>query len=619
MTQEAFISVSNKHIEEYLDYYFNGRKNLEYAVLINGAWGSGKTWYVKKYIEKIQKTKKIAYISLNGVSKSSEIDDAIFKCIHPVLGSKQAKLTGQILKGAIKATLKIDLNGDSKSDGSLNASVPDIKLPEYLRVDDNFILIFDDLERCELKIEETLGYINYFVEQESIKVLVVSNDAEIKENDNFIKKKEKLIGATFNYSEDQDLAIKCIIEEVDNFELKEKLVNIISFITEIFNRVGYKNLRAFKQSIFDFQRFYRKNLFEWNGNFDQEIFKKILKAFLILSLENKKGRFNEVILTFKLNSNENNSKTTEKKIAELLSGFEGDDAQEFKKKYQMNLDEFIFSKQLWNKILNENIISITLIEKELYDVYFRLKEDSPVWIKLWSYLNLTDLEFADLVGQAKESIEKYELTEVADILHTISMLIFFSEKKLIDFSITPLLDIAVVIFKRIINIDDRYKRINCLDLRSQSGGYGLYAKNLTEFQIFLNRLESAYEEKYLEKNSERSSELLKLMQTDDYAFYEKITKQYFDYPIFKYFKVEEYLDRLCEIRYESAMSVLDTFSYRYKVVSQSPIYLQEQGWFEELIVLTNNKLKKSKGIEKNKIEEYFIPKLSQIKEEAYKG
>ncbi len=309
MSENNLISKPNQHIEEYFDYYFEGKKQFEYAILLNGEWGSGKTWFVKKYIEK-QKSlkKKVAYISLNGLSKTSEIDEAIFKCIHPVLGSKQAKLTGQILKGALKATLRIDLDGDSKSDGSVNASVPDIKLPDYLKIDDNFILIFDDLERCELKIEETLGYINYFVEQENIKVLVVSNDTEIKESDNFLRKKEKLIGATFNYSEDQDLAIKSILEEIDNFELKEKLIAVIPLITETFNRIGYKNLRAFKQSVFDFERFYRKDTFEWKGNFDNDIFQKILKAFLILSLENKKGTFEKKILEFKKNEAVENNK-----------------------------------------------------------------------------------------------------------------------------------------------------------------------------------------------------------------------------------------------------------------------------------------------------------------------
>ena len=44
MTQENWISAPNKHIEEYLDYYFDGKKNFEYAVLLNGAWGSGNAY-----------------------------------------------------------------------------------------------------------------------------------------------------------------------------------------------------------------------------------------------------------------------------------------------------------------------------------------------------------------------------------------------------------------------------------------------------------------------------------------------------------------------------------------------------------------------------------------------
>lgn len=34
-----YISEPNKHIEEYLDYYFDGKKDFQYAVLLNGAWG----------------------------------------------------------------------------------------------------------------------------------------------------------------------------------------------------------------------------------------------------------------------------------------------------------------------------------------------------------------------------------------------------------------------------------------------------------------------------------------------------------------------------------------------------------------------------------------------------
>ena len=109
----GFISEPNKHIEEYFDYYFDGEKNFEYAVLLNGAWGSGKTWFIKKYIQKQEsKDKKVAYISLNGLSKTSDIDDEIFRCIHPKLASKGAKILGKVAKGALKAAFRFDWDGD---------------------------------------------------------------------------------------------------------------------------------------------------------------------------------------------------------------------------------------------------------------------------------------------------------------------------------------------------------------------------------------------------------------------------------------------------------------------------------------------------------------------------
>lgn len=161
MSSFTYISEPNKYIEEYLDYYFDGKKNFEYAVLLNGAWGSGKTWFVKQYIEKLKKKdKRVAYISLNGLSKTSEIDDEIFRCIHPKLASKGAKILGKVAKGALKAAFRFDWDGDSKPDGQISASVPNIELPDYLKITDKFILVFDDLERCELKKEEVLGYIN---------------------------------------------------------------------------------------------------------------------------------------------------------------------------------------------------------------------------------------------------------------------------------------------------------------------------------------------------------------------------------------------------------------------------------------------------------------------------
>lgn len=616
----TFISEPNKHIEDYLDYYFDGKKDFQYALLLNGAWGSGKTWFVKKYLEKKEdQGRQICYVSLNGLSKTSDIDESIFKSIHPILGSKGARLVGQLGKGLLKATLKVDLDGDSKPDASVNASLPTLRLPDYLKIGDNFILVFDDLERCEIKKEEVLGYINYFVEQEKIKTLIVSNEKEIKDNHEYARKKEKIIGATFNYTEDQDLAIQSILEEVEKDGLKSLLNSNLELIKQTFNQVAYKNLRSFKQAIFDFERFYKKDYFVLKGNFDNEIFEKILKAFLILSLENKKGRFDKEILNFKLDQNNDSSRKPEDKIADAISGFEGDDAHEFKKKYQMSLNDYIFSKKLWNQILNKNIITDALIETELYEAYFRLKEDKPIWLKLWNFLDLEEDEFDTLVKKATESIENGELNHTGDILHTISMLIYFEEKKLIDFSIDPLISRAILQSKELFNITERMKKIEDFSFGEFSGNHGFFASKIPKFQNFIDEVLKAYEEKYNERNTERKIELLALMEHDALEFYQCLTNTYSDYPVLKFLDPNEFLSKLCAISHYNSMQVLYALDYRYKVKSLNKIYEKEEAWFEAVIELTRKKLDSLERIKKFELKEKIIPKLMQIKEEAHKG
>ena len=82
------MSNSNKHIKEFLDEYLQIEKP-GFAVLIKGAWGSGKTYFVKNYIEHQLKLNnkelKPIYISLFGVSSKEEIDNRIYEAVHNLI------------------------------------------------------------------------------------------------------------------------------------------------------------------------------------------------------------------------------------------------------------------------------------------------------------------------------------------------------------------------------------------------------------------------------------------------------------------------------------------------------------------------------------------------------
>jgi predicted ATPase len=91
----------NSHVETYLDYYFSLPHAPGFAVLLKGKWGSGKTWFINKYCEKFKDNKdnkqKCLYISLYGMTAFSEIEDAFFQQLHPVLSLKGMAITGKIL------------------------------------------------------------------------------------------------------------------------------------------------------------------------------------------------------------------------------------------------------------------------------------------------------------------------------------------------------------------------------------------------------------------------------------------------------------------------------------------------------------------------------------------
>ena len=68
-------------------------KNCNYAILIDGQWGTGKTFFVKNALMPIinkdeEKGKKAIYISTYGIKSTKEIDKKIY---FEILNSKTPK------------------------------------------------------------------------------------------------------------------------------------------------------------------------------------------------------------------------------------------------------------------------------------------------------------------------------------------------------------------------------------------------------------------------------------------------------------------------------------------------------------------------------------------------
>ena len=164
--------------------YYVGNKFYNYAVMIDGDWGSGKTHFVKQVLlpELKKETKTSIYISLYGVRNIGELSKKIY--IEFLLKDKADKINPTLLTGATEALDVVsglispfigkygDIEIKEKKIQNLVQKIVPIK---------DCILIFDDLERCNCPMKEILGYINGFVEQAGMKVLIIANQNELRQ------------------------------------------------------------------------------------------------------------------------------------------------------------------------------------------------------------------------------------------------------------------------------------------------------------------------------------------------------------------------------------------------------------------------------------------------------
>lgn len=174
-------------IDEILRYLHDDSYN--YAVLIDGEWGSGKTYFVNntltKIIEKqesdLETSRKVQYISLYGCKAISDVQEnmawSFAEDARKVIQDKNNfGTTGQ------KVSNNILLSSKKIGNAILKKFLPNMPLYEiasdWLNLG-SFIFVFDDLERCDCPINEVFGFLNELVEHENTKVILIANEKEL--------------------------------------------------------------------------------------------------------------------------------------------------------------------------------------------------------------------------------------------------------------------------------------------------------------------------------------------------------------------------------------------------------------------------------------------------------
>lgn len=252
----------NEDIIRFLNRYKDDT-DPQYAVLLDGKWGCGKTFFIKSWLDTFQTENEDEltpmYVSLFGVQTVKQINDTINGLLFPFMNSKVYKIGKTFTKMVASAALRfnVDYDGDKTSDGTVDFKLDplmDLLNDKKEELKGRRILIFDDLERANIGVKELYGYINRFVEHNRFKVIVVCNSTEITDKEIFNRFREKIIGRTFEIHSDIDAAINSFANEIPTSYFVQQH---ISEVKEAFKLTGYSNLRVLRQCIRDFNQIFQ--------------------------------------------------------------------------------------------------------------------------------------------------------------------------------------------------------------------------------------------------------------------------------------------------------------------------------------------------------------------------
>lgn len=582
----------NSQIKEFLTYYVHQKTAPQYAVMVDGAWGSGKTWFVNQLIDELEKNgRKCLYISLYGLSDVSQIDSEFYRLLHPVLSSKGMAIAGKIAKAFAKGTLKLDFNHHVEADASL--SVPDMNFQELLKRSEGCILIFDDLERCQIPIKEMLGYINYFVEHDGAKLILIANEREIDraEDAEYIRIREKLIGKTLSIEGDFGGAVQSFLLEIESLEIRENIAKHLDTVQIVFELADYRNLRHLRQAFLDFARFF--SMLEADVQKEPRFASDFLISFLIYSFEARAGKLTREIL---------GALSVDPYVRYFQQSQHPENPMSIlEKKYENYLPkEDIIPGWMWAELIFSGVEDKEKFRKAIGNsAYFpKLQTD---WIRLWHSNNMEDNAFAALLSEVTDKFNNGGFQEVGILLQVTGMLLSFVERGISRDNKSRIVDQAK---KNIDVLKNSGKLVNAdatgdgkYDL--EYAGLGFHGSELEKFK----KIKKLVEQKVCEANEKsypvKAKELMDLLAKDRTRFIRKLIvnnfeNTYFNVPILAYIEPKEFCETIFRASNDEQWAIKGIIEKRYELPYRNALE-REHRWLKRVSILMRKEANKRKG------------------------
>ena len=571
-------------VESILDYVRSDY--TDYAVMINGEWGAGKTHFwnnkIKKKIESMQLNGKrytTIYMSLYGISNLEEISKKIFIETTQLMDKNLRKFMEAHEQTTIPEYAKTGIDMANLFGVTKNGDKVDYA--DFFSTDDK-VLCFDDLERANVDVIDILGYINNFVEHDHIKTIIICNEKELstkfkssniemktfiatylldkqkelndgdkpmvekiqekiehvfdKAND-YERIKEKLIGETFEYAPKFDYIINGILMRYEkNQDLIRFLRENTGLIITTFLRSGTKNLRILKHALNDFEKIYDMVSRSYQ-NTSNRVMQTMLIFTIAVSFEIKTGKITkEKFKNIKDNEEYKSILVSSRVLMDnrqfYIKEFDNNYYYNFKSEYRFFkfIEYYVRTRIFDMKLFKENMESIrNTVDIESLPAYKRLLTEE--------YWKISDDQFPDVIEEIISNIKDGKI-KLIDNVKLYAYFSYFAKKKLIHYNLRVLENIFIR------GMDKAWSHCEyCPNVEEELGKIALedVVGDMREVLEHFNILNS----KLLEKQYiEIADKVFKCIPMKMELFYDKFDKECMDKPIFKYYDPYQLFQRI---------------------------------------------------------------------------
>lgn len=414
----------NASIARFLTYYLETGRRLDYAVMIGGPWGSGKTHLVREFLK--TSAAKPLYVSLYGMNSTSQIEDEFYRQLHPVLSSPGMRIAGSVVKAFAKGALKLDFNGDGKDEGTLNVGVPELDLKKDLDDPRGRLLVFDDLERCGIPVSEVLGFINAYVEHDGLKAIIIANETKVMATDaKYLEVREKLIGQTLEVLPETRAAFSAFLQLVEHEQAKQFLTDNQDAVLMLHSQGGRGNLRTLKHAMWDFEKIasqLREN--HWDN---AEAVSLILDVVVAMSMEHRAGALPEEELGTLIGQSIGRLMRVHR-TGQRTRADEIDDTYP-----QIDFDRVVVPVEILADMLFRGNVDGVAVRKAIdASALFRKSDEQPLWMRAINIFEATDDDVDEVVAEVTAAFDRNEVRERGELMHLLGARLWYAKLNLIE-------------------------------------------------------------------------------------------------------------------------------------------------------------------------------------------